>query len=320
MDPPWSVSDRPPERILTFHAGGVNDLALCPRASLVASCADDNRLLVTEYSTHTILAEYVAPLWSPPSAIYWAAPELDAQTTTLYVGYDNGIVRALALALRKVRSSSATPATTPIQQEENESAARVSTSSRASSDSDSDMYEIVLLHMVRPCSDRVVSIVWSAVSKSLVCGCRDGSVFFLRVDQPKMAPVPLGFVQAPECVLGVHLFEPSHPLFSRRRRTVIVRCARGVVAELTEPNWETIDTSRSYRVDSGVRVRACRIRPIKRRLREEERARWGVEPDEQPPVRPSERVRGRGQPKADEEADELSHLNESFVDELSESR
>ncbi|GFN89806.1 WD repeat-containing protein 52, partial [Plakobranchus ocellatus] len=168
LDLSFSHTSQAPEKLFTFHAGQISGCVTSPLTHLAVSAGLDKTVRVFDYVQMKQLAE--AKFSAGATTIQWVPLTVDSKGSSVAVGYEDGVVRALNMTKLEGDHSRRT---------------------------DKQEAEIVLKQAFKPHNGRVTAMAFDGKGEILATGSADGTVFFLFVSD---VYDPIGFIKVPGAV------------------------------------------------------------------------------------------------------------------------
>ncbi|KAK6165219.1 hypothetical protein SNE40_023570 [Patella caerulea] len=231
LDLSFSHTSLQPEKISSYHAGAITSCVTSPVTHLVATTGVDHTVRVYDYMQEKLVTD--SKFTGGGTTIMWAPKIVDTKGSTMYVGFEDGVLRIL-----NINKTVDVPGR------------------KHKSDC-----EVTLKQALKPHKSCVTSIAVDGKGEFLATGGKDSTVFFIGIGETYE---PIGFVNVPAPVR--HL-QWSPEKFSKT--TLLVICEDGYVVELETPDTEKIDTSHSYHITS-LNNKQYKFTSIKSNLRHEE--------------------------------------------------
>ncbi|XP_052060229.1 cilia- and flagella-associated protein 44-like isoform X9 [Mytilus californianus] len=234
LDLSFSHTSSAPEKMFTYHAGAILGCDISPESHLVASTGVDQTVRLFDYVQRKQICE--KKYASKGSALLWAPKLVDTKCATVIAGFQDGVVRVLA-----------------IKQLDEES---------LHSKRHKNSVELDIIQAFKPHSKSVVSIATDHAGEILATGGEDSTVFFMNING--LSYEPIGFVQVPAPVRKVQ-WSPGR----FKRSTLLVFCEEGYVVEIDSPEGAKFDTSHTYHI-TGLPMKQYQFKSIKSKVRHEE--------------------------------------------------
>ncbi len=111
MDLSFSPTSAPPDKLESYHAGGIMSCDVSPQATFVASVGVDGRVRVYDYITKLLVGREQFKTTTPTTptgvtsgvtsgctSVQWLSHVVDAKCRTLIAAFGDGVLRVLQLA------------------------------------------------------------------------------------------------------------------------------------------------------------------------------------------------------------------------------
>ena len=239
LDLSFTHTSAQPQKLLSAHSGDVPALAISPVAHMVATAGSDSSVRLYDFNTGVLLG--LARFPSPASTIVWGTSETDEQNKLVIVGFSDGVIRLLLVQ----------PPPPPQHGHKPHIYAA----------------ELALKAAFKPHVGKVTQIALDVLSKLMVTGGDDSTVFFFDASNDFE---PVGFVTVPGPVTYLCFNNEKEDPSAVR---LLVSCANGIVCEVKTPiDPNAIDHSKTYKLslEHAKITRYMRVKSIKSRLRHDE--------------------------------------------------
>lgn len=185
------------KRLMEFHSGSIVGLATCPSAHFAVTAGADGSVRLYDYRANRMV--YKRHFSSAATTMLMLPPHIDPSQRVVLVGFEDGVVRALARTASEWR----------------------------------------LVAALKPHKKAASAIAVSHDGKMLATASRDGSVFFFGISSPvEYEPIAFTVMQAAINTIS----------FSEDSARLLMGCESGEVMEVTLPNPQELDTSRTFEV------------------------------------------------------------------------
>ncbi|CAB0030340.1 unnamed protein product [Trichogramma brassicae] len=214
-----------PRRLMSCHAGPVEDVAACDWAPMCASCGRDGRLRVYDYQRKRLVLEH--QFRDRARGLVCIDSQVEPSGSSIVCGFDTGVLRLVALDLE------------PPQDSEHE--------------------RVRLCQIYRAHTEPIVRLAIDPRHKILVSFSQDSSLFVFQIlssaDRSYPRLVPIGYLSLPS---------PASSFAWKPNETgaILVGCSRGQCLEVRLPTEPQAYTKISYRL-SELRPREFAFRSVK---------------------------------------------------------
>ncbi|XP_041471026.1 cilia- and flagella-associated protein 44-like [Lytechinus variegatus] len=269
LDLSFSHTTKDPEKLFSYHAGEITDIATSPVSQLIASTAHDATVRVYDNVSKMPLCH--SNFNAGSTALLWLPQIIDPKGASVLAGFSDGVVRVLVIARQDHQDHHKKGHQHPQAQ-------------------------LILKQAFKPHTKAVTAMALDNKGELLASGGADGTVFFMSVSDTFN---PVGYIETPGPV--AHLtWAPGN----FEKNTLLVFCKNGQVMEVTAPEPGSYDTSKTFNI-TGLEVRSFTFNSIKSRLRrEEEEERKRIEEEERQKEKERQRRIRRERGLEDEEEEE----------------
>ncbi|XP_068733143.1 cilia- and flagella-associated protein 44-like isoform X1 [Montipora capricornis] len=270
LDLSFTHTSHVPERMFSYHAGPITGLDTSPVAHFVATTGVDRTVRVYDYVSKTPMCR--AKYNAGGSSLLWVPKKIDSRGTKLLAGFDDGVVRLLAL--NKVDPSQLRTKKTKLK------------------------HELNLEHVFKPHTKSVNVLTIDQQGELLATGSDDCTVFFFTVGEIYK---PIGFIETAAPVVSLEWTKKG-----KDPHSILVGCRDGTVLHVEAPAPGKYDTSKTYHLPlTNLKTKEYHFTSVKEKLRKaEEEARKAKEEEEMRKKKEEERARRRARGLEDEEEEQ----------------
>ncbi|KAL7301745.1 hypothetical protein TKK_0005740 [Trichogramma kaykai] len=206
-----------PRRLMSCHAGPVEDVAACDWAPVCASCGRDGRLRVYDYRRKRLVLEH--QFRDRARGLVWLPCDVEPSGSSIVCGFDTGVLRLVALDLEPPE--------------------------------DSEHERVRLCQIYRAHTEPIVRLAIDPQHKILVSFSQDSSLFVFQIlssDRSYPRLVPIGYLSLPSPTSSF-AWKPNET-----SATILVGCSRGQCLEVRLPTEPQAYTKISYKLSE---LRPC---------------------------------------------------------------
>ncbi|RMC07720.1 hypothetical protein DUI87_17199 [Hirundo rustica rustica] len=212
LDLTFSNMTHDPERVCTFHSGGIEAVGVSPFTCLMATTALDRSVRIYDFGSNSQLS--VIKFKQGGTALKWAPAVVNPEGGQIAVGFEDGVVRIIEVYDPKLLPGH--------------------------EDRTNETVEINLKQVFKPHAAAVTALAYESKGDVFATGSKDKTVFFFAVmDEYK----PIGFISVPGPVQALHWSPPSHD-----KSTLLILCENGFAVQVPAPLPGKQDTATTYHI------------------------------------------------------------------------
>ncbi|XP_067037270.1 cilia- and flagella-associated protein 44-like isoform X2 [Acropora muricata] len=270
LDLSFTHTSHAPERMYSYHAGPITGLDTSPVAHFVATTGADHTVRVYDYVSKKPMCQ--SKYNAGGSSLLWLPKKVDSSGTKLLAGFDDGVVRLLAL--NKVDPSQLRTKKTKLK------------------------HELNLDQVFKPHTKSVNALTIDEEGELLATGSDDCTVFFFTAGETYK---PIGFIETASPVVSLEWTKTR-----KKPKSLLISCRDGTVLDVEAPASGKYDTSKTYHLPlTNLKTKEYHFTSVKDKLRKaEEEARKAKEEEEMRKKKEEERARRRARGLEDEEEEE----------------
>nr|XP_026648670.1 cilia- and flagella-associated protein 44 isoform X3 [Zonotrichia albicollis] len=212
LDLTFSNMSHDPERVCTFHSGGIEAIGVSPFTCLMATTALDRTVRIYDFSSNSQLS--VIKFKQGGTALAWAPSIVSPEGGLIAVGFEDGVVRMI-----EVYDPTLLPG--------HEGQAN-------------EIAEINLKQVFKPHAAAVTALAYEPKGYVFATGSKDKTVFFFAV---KNEYRPIGFICVPGPVQALQWSPPSHD-----KSTLLILCENGFAVQVPAPHHGKQYTGTTYHI------------------------------------------------------------------------
>uniref|UniRef100_A0A8C5JTQ5 CFA44 protein n=1 Tax=Junco hyemalis TaxID=40217 RepID=A0A8C5JTQ5_JUNHY len=212
LDLTFSNMSHDPERVCTFHSGGIEAIGVSPFTCLMATTALDRTVRIYDFSSNSQLS--VIKFKQGGTALAWAPAIVSPEGGLIAVGFEDGVVRMI-----EVYDPTLLPG--------HEGQAN-------------EIAEINLKQVFKPHAAAVTALAYEPKGYVFATGSKDKTVFFFAV---KNEYRPIGFICVPGPVQALQWSPPSHD-----KSTLLILCENGFAVQVPAPHHGKQYTVTTYHI------------------------------------------------------------------------
>uniref|UniRef100_A0A8C3P157 Uncharacterized protein n=1 Tax=Cyanoderma ruficeps TaxID=181631 RepID=A0A8C3P157_9PASS len=212
LDLTFSNMTHDPERVCTFHSGGIEAVGVSPLTCLMATTALDRSVRIYDFGSNSQLR--VTKFKQGGTALTWAPAVVNPEGGQIAVGFEDGVVRIIEVYDPKL-----------LPGHEGEA---------------SEIAEINLKQVFKPHGAAVTALAYAPKGDVFATGSKDKTVFFFAIEDEYK---PIGFICVPGPVQALHWSPPSHD-----KSTLLILCENGFAVQVPAPLPEEHDTATTYHI------------------------------------------------------------------------
>ncbi|KAM7030896.1 cilia- and flagella-associated protein 44 isoform 2-T5 [Passerculus sandwichensis] len=212
LDLTFSNMSHDPERVCTFHSGGIEAIGVSPFTCLMATTALDRTVRIYDFSSNSQLS--LIKFKQGGTALAWAPAIVSPEGGLIAVGFEDGVVRMI-----EVYDPTLLPG--------HEGQAN-------------EIAEINLKQVFKPHAAAVTALAYEPKGYVFATGSKDKTVFFFAV---KNEYRPIGFICVPGPVQALQWSPPSHD-----KSTLLILCENGFAVQVPAPHHGKLYTVTTYHI------------------------------------------------------------------------
>ncbi|NXN01379.1 CFA44 protein, partial [Sylvia borin] len=213
LDLTFSNTTHDPERVCSFHSGGIEAVSVSPLTCLMATTALDRSVRIYDFGSNSQLG--VIKFKQGGTALTWAPAVVNPEGGQIAVGFEDGVVRIIEVY---------DPKLLPRHEEEEAN----------------EIVEINLKQVFKPHGAAVTALAYEPKGDVFATGSKDKTVFFFAIEDEYR---PIGFICVPGPVQALHWSPPSHD-----KSTLLILCENGFAVQVPAPLPEEHDTATTYHI------------------------------------------------------------------------
>ncbi|XP_030912490.1 cilia- and flagella-associated protein 44 [Geospiza fortis] len=214
LDLTFSNMSHDPERVCTFHSGGIEAVGVSPFTCLMATTALDRSVRIYDFSSNSQLS--VIKFKQGGTALAWAPAVVNPEGGLIAVGFEDGVVRIIEVYDPKVLPGHAGQA--------------------------NEIAEINLKQVFKPHAAAVTALAYEQKGGVFATGSKDKTVFFFAIEDEYK---PIGFICVPGPVQALQWSPSSHG-----KSTLLILCENGFAVQVPAPLRGKQDTVTTYHIEN----------------------------------------------------------------------
>ncbi|XP_041266853.1 LOW QUALITY PROTEIN: cilia- and flagella-associated protein 44 [Onychostruthus taczanowskii] len=210
LDLTFSNMSHDPERMCTFHSGGIEAIGVSPFTYLMATTALDRSVRIYDFSSNSQLS--VIKFKQGGTALAWAPAVVNPEGGLIAVGFEDGVVRIIEVYDPKLLPGHAGQS--------------------------NEIAEINLKQVFKPHGATVTALAYAQKGSVLATGSKDKTVFFFAIEDEYK---PVGFICVPGPVQALQWSPPSYG-----KSTLLILCKNGFAVQVPAPPHGKKDKVTTY--------------------------------------------------------------------------
>ncbi|XP_037992795.1 cilia- and flagella-associated protein 44 isoform X2 [Motacilla alba alba] len=212
LDLTFSNMSHDPERVCTFHSGGIEAIGVSPFTCLMATTALDRSVRIYDFSSNSQLS--IIKFKQGGTALAWAPAVVNPEGGLIAVGFEDGVVRIIEVYDPKLLPGHAGQA--------------------------NEIAEINLKQVFKPHAAAVTALAYEQKGDVFATGSKDKTVFFFAIEDEYK---PIGFICVPGPVQALQWSPPSHD-----KSMLLILCVNGFAVQVPAPLHGKQDTVTTYHI------------------------------------------------------------------------
>ncbi|XP_053792410.1 cilia- and flagella-associated protein 44 isoform X1 [Vidua chalybeata] len=212
LDLTFSNMTHDPERMCTFHSGGIEAIGVSPFTYLMATTALDRSVRIYDFSSNSQVS--VMKFKQGGTALMWAPAVVNPEGGLIAVGFEDGVVRIIEVYDPRRLPGHAGQA--------------------------SEIAEINLKQVFKPHGAAVTALAYERKGDVFATGSKDKTVFFFAIEDEYK---PIGFICVPGPVQALQWSPPSHD-----KSTLLILCENGFAVQVPAPLRGNHDAATTYHI------------------------------------------------------------------------
>uniref|UniRef100_A0A8C9N4E9 Uncharacterized protein n=1 Tax=Serinus canaria TaxID=9135 RepID=A0A8C9N4E9_SERCA len=208
----WRAESHDPERVCTFHSGGIEAISVSPFTCLMATTALDRSVRIYDFSSNSQLS--IIKFKQGGTALAWAPAVVNPEGGLIAVGFEDGVVRIIEVYDPKLLPGHAEQA--------------------------SEIAEINLKQVFKPHAAAVTALAYELKGNVFATGSKDKTVFFFAIEDEYK---PIGFICVPGPVQALQWSPPSSI-----KSMLLILCENGFAVQVPAPLRGKQDAVTTYHI------------------------------------------------------------------------